>query len=253
MKKYVDSVLYTVIECNDLIRVSDGWLGTKEEFMSFYYEFVEDKKYLKRVQNSCDDDMKRIVEKMRNDYKIKCEYFLIGSGARNMVTADANGTIDLDYNINVYNRINHNDCKELKTALINVANRAMKENKLNDVDDSTSSITTKEMWFNDDPNNLHFKMDIAIVTMNNNQWYRLIHQKGLLEQYYWAPAPNSSGYKEKTKAIKGVPKLWDDVRKEYLRLKNYYLHINDHNHPSFICYIEAVNNIYNRMKMIRNY
>ena len=35
------------------------------------------------------------------------------------------------------------------------------------------------------------------------------------------------------------------VREQYLALKNMYLSKNDINHPSFICYIEAVNNVYN--------
>ena len=215
--------------------------------MGFNYEYVEDKEYLARVQKSCNSDMKKIEEIMRNDYDIPCQYFLIGSGARNMVTVDTKGMIDLDYNINVYDGMDY-DGKELKTALIGSANQIMRESGLADVDDSTSSITTKEMWFNDDPRNIHFKIDIAIVTMKDGNWYRLIHQKNLLEQYYWVPAPKSSDYQEKAKAIKEVPGLWLDVRSEYLRIKNHYLHLNDHNHPSFICYIEAVNNVYNRMK-----
>ena len=32
---------------------------------------------------------------------------------------------------------------------------------------------------------------------------------------------------------------------QYLNIKNRYLRQNDHDHPSFICYIEAVNNVYN--------
>ena len=38
--------------------------------------------------------------------------------------------------------------------------------------------------------------------------------------------------------------LWNEVRDTYLEKKNLYLRKNDHNHPSFICYIEAVNEVY---------
>ena len=35
------------------------------------------------------------------------------------------------------------------------------------------------------------------------------------------------------------------TREQYKRIKNKYLTSNDYNHSSFICYIEAVNNVYN--------
>ena len=38
------------------------------------------------------------------------------------------------------------------------------------------------------------------------------------------------------------------VRDKYLELKNMYLRRGDRDHPSFICYIEAVNNVYDRIK-----
>ena len=38
--------------------------------------------------------------------------------------------------------------------------------------------------------------------------------------------------------------LWEEVRQCYLDKKNLYLKRNDNNHPSFICYIEAVNEVY---------
>ena len=41
---------------------------------------------------------------------------------------------------------------------------------------------------------------------------------------------------------------WQLVRSQYLDIKNRYLRQNDHDHPSFICYIEAVNNVYNARK-----
>ena len=44
---------------------------------------------------------------------------------------------------------------------------------------------------------------------------------------------------------------WDMLAQEYLRLKNMYLRRNDNNHPSFICYIEAVNNVYDKLRKKR--
>ena len=40
--------------------------------------------------------------------------------------------------------------------------------------------------------------------------------------------------------------LWQEVRDKYLEKKNMYLSWQDHNHPSFVVYVEAVNEVYNR-------
>ena len=60
-------------------------------------------------------------------------------------------------------------------------------------------------------------------------------------------APNSRNIKFKVDYIKSNGK-WKLVREQYKGIKNRYLTKNDHNHPSFICYIEAVNNVYNSRK-----
>ena len=41
--------------------------------------------------------------------------------------------------------------------------------------------------------------------------------------------------------------MWEEVREKYLDKKNMYLKRNDHYHPSFVCYIEAVNEIYSKL------
>ena len=40
--------------------------------------------------------------------------------------------------------------------------------------------------------------------------------------------------------------LWLKVRDTYLEKKNMYLRRQDHEHPSFIAYIEAVNEVYHK-------
>lgn len=39
----------------------------------------------------------------------------------------------------------------------------------------------------------------------------------------------------------------DKSKRRIQKDKNNYLRGNDSNHPSFICYIEAVNNVYNSL------
>ena len=83
-----------------------------------------------------------------------------------------------------------------------------------------------------------------------DNYHRLIHQKlGALlrDNYFWNQEPNSSELKKKSKYIKNKGK-WQRVREEYKQIKNRYLTSNNHSHPSFKCYIEAVNNVYNSMR-----
>lgn len=80
------------------------------------------------------------------------------------------------------------------------------------------------------------------------------HDKGYnsyYDKYYWNESPNSDKYSEKAKAIKSAPGWWEVVRKHYLDIKNDYLKKNDYNHPSFVCYIQAVNDVYNQMRQKR--
>jgi len=214
------------------------------------YNYVEDKEFLKRAQNCCSDLMHELEDDLR-EKGINSQFFLVGSGARNMVTQNGDEAIDFDYNLNILSCEDFHDCKAIKHAVIVAFNRVMQRNGLADVDDSTSSITTKKIHFRDDPD-IEFSMDVCIVTEETDgSWLRLIHEKGMntyYDRYYWNIAPHSKHYAEKAKAIKSVPGGWEKVRVLYLKTKNRYLTQNDHNHPSFVCYIEAINNVYNQMR-----
>ena len=78
---------------------------------------------------------------------------------------------------------------------------------------------------------------------------RLIHNKNVyalgLDQYTWNEVPNSHQVKDKADEIKEEG-LWQEVRDRYLEKKNMYLSWQDRNHPSFVVYVEAVNEVYNR-------
>lgn len=78
----------------------------------------------------------------------------------------------------------------------------------------------------------------------------MIHNKNVWEygndQYVWNEVPSSHNIAQKVKQIK-INDLWLDVRERYIYLKNLYLsHLLEKDHPSFIVYVEAVNQIYNQ-------
>lgn len=107
--------------------------------------------------------------------------------------------------------------------------------------------------FNDYPE-IQFIMDVCIIAKDDDgNLYRLIHKKtGFVDSdnYFWNQVPDSSEVSQKATALKDN-NLWEEVRDCYLDKKNLYLSRNDHDHPSFIYYIEAVNEVYSRYKWTR--
>ena len=94
-----------------------------------------------------------------------------------------------------------------------------------------------------------FSIDLGIVVEDSNgSWWRLIHQKTgntRNDVWIWNEGRNSYNLNKKVDWIKNH-NYWNEVREGYLTKKNMYLTRNDYNHPSFICYIEAVNEVYDR-------
>lgn len=216
------------------------------------YHFVKDKEFLKRAQESCVKDLQELVDLLLKE-GISTQFILVGSGARKMVTQNENGSIDFDYNLLIQKCNDINDCRYLKETTRKALNKIMKKNGLCDVEDSTSALSSKCVYFKDKPN-IKFSMDLCIITQDNKgNWQRLIHEKtGFTnsDKYFWNQVPNSSELSQKAITLK-ENNLWEEVRQCYLNKKNLYLKRNDNNHPSFVCYIEAVNEVYNRYKQTK--
>jgi len=174
---------------------------------------------------------------------INTQFVLVGSGGRNMVMRNGNGPFDLDYNLNIISMpVEYwNNLKKLKDTIRNELNYVVEDSWFSDGNDSTSVITANII---DKNTQVKFKVDIAILAKNEqNNYCRLIHDKRLWpERYYWNEVPNSHDVKDKVDFIKHREE-WELVREEYEKLKNMYRP----NHPSFICYVEAVNNVYNKL------
>lgn len=221
----------------------DG-LGVKGAFM---FNYVEDKEYLSRVRSVCGEIMQDFCHTLKEDYDIGSTFYLVGSGAKNLIMQNASQPIDLDYNLEIVRCEDFEDCRTLKECARKALNKALSMNGWGDCEDSTSSLTTECRHFTQG-NQTSFSMDVCIVvTDTQDRMHRLIHEKTgftYYDRYYWNQAPHSAGIRKKVDFIKRKGK-WNLIREQYLRLKNKYLMSNDYNHPSFICYIEAVNNVYN--------
>lgn len=211
------------------------------------YHYVEDKEFVSRMRNLCGNIMQKLCHTLKGEYDIGATFCLVGSGARSLIMQNASEPIDLDYNLEIVRCEDYDDCRHIKECVRKAFNMVLNDYRLPDCQDSTSSLTTSKMWFTD-INSTKFSMDICIVTTDTQGYlHRLIHEKiGWIsnDKYYWNIAPHSKNVLKKAQYIKEHGK-WQKVREQYKSIKNKYLQQNDHNHPSFICYNEAVNNVYN--------
>lgn len=214
------------------------------------YTYVKDKTFLKEAQSACSKLIKELEVELRKKKIINSQMFLVGSGGKKMITQNGDGEIDFDYNLNILSCDDWNDAREIKEAVRLCFNTVMHNHGLADVEDSRSSLTSKPIRFSEG-NQTPFHIDLAIVAQDEEGfWHRLIHIKtGFVyrDSWIWNRAPNSDKVRERADKIKKAGK-WNDVFDRYLFKKNYYLRLNDYNHPSFVCYIEAVNEIYQTLR-----
>lgn len=203
----------------------------------------------KRYRSDCSAVLKETCKLLKSK-GITAQFVLVGSGARNMITRNGDGPYDLDYNLVIikadgkYRR----DLRLLKDTVRNTLNRAEGKDFFSNFQDSTSCLTAL-LHFKDSPD-VEFSFDVAIITKNQNGNYmRLIRNKNTYcvgqDQYTWNEVRNSHWVKDKADALKKA-RLWEKVRNRYVELKDQYLMRNDRNHPSFVVYVETVNEIYNK-------
>lgn len=208
----------------------------------FFY--VKDKAFLNQAYGYCADIINQVKNLLIKD-GIESEMSIEGSKSRNMVTQNEEGFIDSDFNFLVTKCSDIKDGESIKEIVKTKFNEVLRSKHLGDCDDSTSVLTSKHMCLTNG-NQTNFSIDLAIVKMSNGHYDKLIHEKtgyALKDRWYWNEIPDSSKVYEKAQCLK-ENNLWDEVRETYIRKKNFYLTRNDYDHPSYVCYVEAVNEIF---------
>ena len=222
------------------------------------YHYIEDKEFEQKMRSYCANIINQLVQRINNDGFITVKAELIGSGKRKLITQNAKEPVDLDYNLYILSfkgRFipSERDIKEYVRKQFNIL---LNKNGWGDCKDSTSALTTKCRDFPHLKNKTEFFIDLGIVKQDQYGWHRLIHQKTgniIFDRYYWNLIPNSRSLAKKVDVIK-EENLWMEVKKTYLDKKNMYLRKQDSYHPSFIVYIETINEIYNKyFNQRRNY
>ena len=120
-----------------------------KEGEKFMYHYIEDKEFLGKMKNLCSDIMNQLKQQINNDSVMQVDIHLVGSGAKNLITQNANEPIDLDYNIcveEVYG-IRFNDGKAIKNHIQKHFNTILQKFDLDDCQDSTSVLSTNTIYF----------------------------------------------------------------------------------------------------------
>lgn len=215
------------------------------------YHWIEDKEFLGAMRSLCSGIINELVQSINNDGLLYVCAHIVGSGARHLETQNANESIDLDYNLNIlksYDFDINREARAIKEYIQGMLNAVLDRYDLQHCQDSTSALSTHWIHFTKG-NQTEFKIDLAIVREERDgSWHRLIHDKtGLVsyDRWYWNEGPDSKGLERKVQWLK-TNDCWLEVREAYLDKKNMYLRRGDKNHPSFNCYIEAVNEIFYR-------
>ena len=216
------------------------------------YHYVTDKDYLKQSYSICADIVNQLVQELKH-YDVEAEMTTVGSKRRGLITQNEKEPIDYDFNLFIGNAEIFNG-DELKNRVMAAFNKVLSRNGWGDCQDSTSALTTEQRVLKKG-NKTPFSIDVAIV--KEDAWgnlHRLIHRKtGFVayDQWYWNMAPNSKNLHDMEDYLK--PDYWQLVRDAYLDKKNMYLTRNDHDHPSFICYIEALYEVYTQVRRQNGY
>ena len=176
------------------------------------------------------------------------EHKLIGSGGKNLVTKVVGGNkgFDFDYNF-VIQKDNDLGAKELRQLFVRKLEEIVANTNYKTVSDGEQSFTIKVV--DKKRSQIKYGCDFAIVNEyidNQNNFRQEILVKHSSTNYSWEDKPIAKNYSTKVSNLKANG-LWNEVRDEYLKVKN---NNRDGNKKSYTMYYEAVNNVYGRYRWV---
>ena len=78
------------------------------------FDYVKDKGFLSHVRNLCSEIMQDFCHYLKEEYDIGAVFYLVGSGAKNLIVQNASLPIDLDYNLEIVRCKDFEDCGFIK-------------------------------------------------------------------------------------------------------------------------------------------
>ena len=129
------------------------------------------------------------------------------------------------------------DLDKVKEAL----NKVLLSKELKEVEDFEYSFKSKKMHWESLPSK-NFIFEFFVITNNNGNYSRVILKKGSLVEL---PMLNKEDLDKKESKIRFYG-LFENVNNGYLNKLNMYEKRQDPNHPSFVCFIEAINEVFHK-------
>lgn len=211
------------------------------------YHWIEDETFLSNVKSRCSDIVNRLAQAINNEGAMRVKQHLVGSGSHHLIVQNGDEPIDLDYNLEIVDT-SITGFKEIKDYVQKKFDEILKKVGWGNCNDSRSVLTTDTRRFVKG-NQTGFSIDLCIVVVDKeSKGYRLIHEKTGCVQNDRYFSNKSRDTKEISDHVEWIKRngYWNEVRDTYLKKKNMYLQRNDYDHPSFIVYIETVNEVYSK-------
>jgi len=197
------------------------------------------------------EQIEKIIRSLHTNLRkegVTFEEKLIGSGGKNLVTKVVGGNKGFDFDNNfVIQKDNGLEAKELRLLFIRKLEEIIANTNYKSVSDGEQSFTIKVV--DKKKSQIKHGCDFAIVNEyidNQNDFRQQILVKHSNNNYGWEDKPISKNYSTKVSNLKANG-LWNEVREEYLKIKN---NNRDENKKSYTMYYEAINNVYGRYRWV---
>ena len=209
------------------------------------YEYVSKSEY-RPVRDELEGIIKKAQKILKKNSKITFRFELIGSGSKHLITKVKGGNkgFDFDYNLIL-------NCEEgyywkpnfARQEVTRAIDEAIKGTKYDHPQNSSVAITIKVK------DTKHSKIihscDFAVVYYpdENSDEHKYVRLNTSNNQYTWEIRKYTKDYHAKLNWLKeNVNGYWDEIKEEYLKLKD---NNKDPNKRSFQLFYEAINNVYN--------
>ena len=207
----------------------------------YNFQYVS-KRHLFPVKHNLIQIINFVQDDLRKDFTFR--YDFVGSVKRNMVTYDVGSNVGFDFDVNI--QVNDDECrfsaKEIRTKIRLTLNKVVHHYGYDNAEDSTRVLTIK---VKDKQNSsiLH-SCDFAIVNNyiddDGNECQEYIHFNKKQRSYTWEEQPYGYYLLDEKVAWIRDNGYTDEMRKLYLRKKNFNTDLNKHSRS---IYAETVHEI----------
>ena len=207
------------------------------------FEFVS-KSELNPVKIKVEEIINLLQDAMRV-LGVTFTFKLVGSGGKHLVTRVVNGNtgFDFDYNLGIKKDGDLSD-RELRLKVKSQLESILSGTGYSTVSSGKQSMTFKFVDYEN--SRVIHSCDFAIVNdyedENGDSIQEILIWQRENDTYVWNKRPFAKNHSDKLSNLKANG-LWQEVKEEYLKIKN---NNQDNEKKSFSLFFEAINNVYNR-------